>query len=128
MTRTSSFLICLFAVATVALPPATVQAASGSRLDPAQTCSPRWHHQPSPSPGNLNIWAVGEYGTSDGFSVPLLEHWNGSFWTAGSADHEPMSYNTLLGIGKVGRVRWAVGTEEFESPISISLIEVSCAP
>ena len=86
----------------------------------------RWMIVPSPTPvgatnsflrgvaavSHGNVWAVGRTQNSSGFSVTLIEHWNGHTWQIVSSPNPTGSANSsLLGVAAVHHDEdvWAVG-------------------
>ncbi len=57
-----------------------------------------------------NVWAVGFYGTGNGNSGTLIEHWNGTLWKVVASPSQGDS-SALSGVASVpgGNHLWAVG-------------------
>lgn len=72
------------------------------------------------------VFAVGWFRADSGWIYPLLEQWDGQSWSGKAAPHRP-GYNYFLGLGVIGRVRWAVGTWALPNPVSATLVEASCS-
>ncbi len=83
-----------------------------------------WSVVRSPSPGAENneltavaalsasdIWAVGDFGpNSQGYSRPLIEHWDGTKWRLVSAPHTPSAITYLYSVTAIATNDvWAVG-------------------
>ena len=72
-------------------------------------------------PGSSNIffgvavsscraWAVGDYSTSAGHVLTLIERWNGTAWKRQPSPNPASSYNTLNGVAATSASNaWAVG-------------------
>ena len=75
----------------------------------------------SPEPDNTNlygvsalsatdIWAAGNYFTSDGYSQTLIEHWDGTAWSVVPSPNPGAHNNWLFGIAATSANNaWAVG-------------------
>jgi hypothetical protein len=70
-----------------------------------------------------NIWAVGVHGVNQYTQDPLVEHWDGTQWSAiGNSSNG--DYNFLLGVSFVSPNNgWAVGTYSYISSPQQTLIE-----
>jgi hypothetical protein len=59
---------------------------------------------------DFDVWAVGTYGDSAGYFHPLIEHWNGSGWTAQPiAGLSPGADGILSEVTSAGGQVWATG-------------------
>lgn len=75
-----------------------------------------------------NIWAVGDYlPNSSNYSQTLIEHWDGTIWSAVSSPNVGTSYNYLEGVARVPGTNqvWAVGFYNAGS-YTQTLIEFYC--
>ncbi len=83
-----------------------------------------WGVVPSPSPGTgghnelhavaansaNDVWAVGSFTNSGGFSQTLVEHWDGTSWNVIPSANVPGTNNGLFGVVALGPNNvWAVG-------------------
>ena len=90
-----------------------------------QACTGRWEIQPSPDPGGESrdsrlfavsalalddVWAAGYFETDAFRPLPLVEHWNGTAWTAVPTPIVGDEDNFLYGITALSTDDvWAVG-------------------
>jgi hypothetical protein len=83
-----------------------------------------WKVVQSPNPGSPDglgsvaavssndVWAVGGSGSQSGSGQPIIEHWNGTQWSAVSSPSTGTIYSTLTGVAVVSANDvWAVGWE-----------------
>lgn len=82
-----------------------------------------WSAVASPNPSSIwneldavsgvsanDVWAVGQTGTANFKSEPVIEHWNGTNWAVSPSPSLPQDNNYLTGIAAVSSTTaWAVG-------------------
>ncbi|HZC79498.1 MAG TPA: hypothetical protein VE258_17210, partial [Ktedonobacterales bacterium] len=103
----------------------------------------QWKFVPSPNPGTQynilqgvagastsDVWAVGSQSSASDVTQPLIEHWNGSSWSAIPAPDLGKDNGQLNGVAAItASDAWAVGTattaaaSAFEAPLQHALVE-----
>src|SRR5579859_787939 len=96
-----------------------------------------WHIVPSSNPGNIfndlsgvsatsvnDVWAVGFSDSSGALNTPLVEHWNGSTWTATTAAVVAQHNTALSAVDALASNDvWAVGNSLSGNDVSSTVVE-----
>lgn len=96
-----------------------------------------WSVVPSPNRGqessgladisgssSSDLWAVGSFVNSSGVVSTLIEHWDGSKWTAVPSPSPGASYSSLLDVAAPSAsLAWAVGSQATQTGVFKTLIE-----